>query len=49
MAGVTMFMDSRELPKERKIWPNRTREQDVRRFRSSAFAIFNVSRRKRLK
>ena len=37
------------LPRDRKMWPSRTREQDVSRLRSSAFAIFSVSRKYRLK
>ena len=48
MAGVTMFIDSRELPNERKMCPSSTKEQEVRRFKSSALAIFRVSRRNRL-
>lgn len=45
IAGVTMFMLSRELLIDKKICPSRTSEHDVSLFRSSAFAIFNVSRR----
>ena len=48
IAGVTMFMDSRLLPRDRNMWPKRTRLQDVSLLRSSEFAIFNVSRRYRL-
>jgi hypothetical protein len=36
------------LPSDKKIWPSSTREHDVRRFRSSALAIFSVSRKYRL-
>jgi hypothetical protein len=48
IAGVTMFIDSRELPRDRKMCPSKTNEQEVSRLRSSALAIFSVSRRKRL-
>lgn len=37
------------LPRDKKICPRRTREHEVNRFKSSAFAIFKVSRRYRLK
>merc|ERR1719188_983255 len=47
MAGVTMFIDSRVFPRERKMCPSRTREQEVSLLRSSALAILRVSRRKR--
>ncbi len=40
-----MFMDSLGFPRERKMCPRRTREQEVSRLRSSAFAILSVSRR----
>ena len=45
IAGVTMFIDSLVFPKDKNMWPNKTNEQDVSRLRSSAFAIFNVSRK----
>lgn len=45
MAGVTMFMLSRLLPNEKKMCPRSTSEHEVRRFRSSAFAILSVSRK----
>ena len=44
-----MFIDSLVFPRDRKIWPNSTSEQDVNRFKSSALAIFKVSRRYLLK
>lgn len=44
-----MFIDSRVLPNERKMCPSNTREHEVSLLRSSAFAIFRVSRRNRLK
>ncbi len=37
------------FPNDRKIWPSSTNEHDVNLFRSSEFAIFNVSLRYRLK
>ena len=33
------------FPRLRNMWPRRTREQEVSRFKSSALAIFNVSRK----
>ena len=48
IAGVTIFIDSRELPKDKKMCPSRTRAHTVKRLRSSAFAIFSVSLRYRL-
>ena len=48
MAGVTILRASELLPMLTKMWPSSTREQDVSRFRSSAFAILRVSLRKRL-
>lgn len=48
IAGVTMFILSRLLPSDKKMWPSNTKEHDVKRFRSSAFAIFSVSRKYRL-
>lgn len=36
------------LPSEKNICPKRTKEQDVKRFKSSAFAIFRVSLKYRL-
>ena len=49
IAGVTMFIDSLELPRDKNMCPRSTRAQTVSRFKSSALAIFNVSRRYRLK
>ncbi len=48
IAGFTIFRASWLLPSDKKMWPSSTREQDVKRFRSSAFAIFRVSRKYRL-
>lgn len=45
IAGVTIFMDSVCWPCDKNMWPRSTRLHDVSRFRSSEFAIFNVSRR----
>jgi len=47
IAGVTIFIDSREFPKDKNTWPSRTRAQTVKRLRSSAFAILSVSLRYR--
>ena len=49
IAGVTIFMDSRVFPNERKMCPSKTSEQEVSLLRSSALAIFRVSRRNRLR
>ena len=49
IAGVTIFIDSLELPKDRKMCPKRTRAHTVNRLRSSALAIFSVSLRYLLK
>lgn len=43
IAGVTIFILSLLLPNDKNIWPSKTKEQLVRRFKSSALAIFNVS------
>lgn len=43
MAGVTMFILSWLLPNDKNMCPSNTRVHEVRRFESSAFAIFNVS------
>ena len=45
IAGVTMFIDSRVFPNDKNMCPNKTNEHEVSLFKSSAFAIFNVSRR----
>jgi len=45
IAGETIFILSFEFPILRKTWLSNTKEHDVKRFKSSAFAIFNVSRR----
>lgn len=48
IAGVTMFMDSRELPIDKNMCPRRTSAHTVNLFRSSALAILRVSRKFRL-
>lgn len=49
IAGVTIFIDSLLFPNERNICPKSTRLHEVSLFKSSEFAIFNVSLRYRLK